>query len=162
MTVLLLICPARTATQDEKILPFETIVRYGNDGPRENIQGVVFKNRDWRKLWNRVHSEVFIKPPRPFVDFSTRMVIVVSFEYLPDPSWNMEISEVAMTEDGLRISIEKTQRGGRFCPPVPDILVHPLHIVETERVEKRFMKSAEFQIVQQVVDCEPKSDRGNT
>ena len=51
--LLLLICPVRMATQDEQVVPFETVVKYSTNGPRENLQMAVFKNREWKKLWNK-------------------------------------------------------------------------------------------------------------
>lgn len=153
--LLLLICPVRTATQDEQLVPFETVVKYFTNGPREKLQMVVFKNRDWKQLWNRAHAGFVSVPPRPAVDFSQRMIIAVSVEYLPDPSWSLAISRVVKTENGLKIFIRETHRGGRFCPPVPDILVHPLQVIEADRVDKHVIKNAEFEVEQQVVECEP-------
>lgn len=155
VALLLLICPVRTATQDEQLIPFETVVKYVTNGPREKLQMVVFKNRAWKQLWNRAHSGFAAVPPRPEVDFSQRMIIAVSVEYLPDPSWSIAISKVVTTENGLKIFIRETHRAGRFCPPTPTILVYPLQVIEAERVDKNLMKNAQFEIEQQLVDCEP-------
>ena len=151
----LLIYPAKTATQDEESVPFETVVKYSTNGPRENLQTIVIKNREWRKLWNKAHAGFVSVPPRPEVDFSQRMIIAVSFEYLPNASWSFSISKIVKTEDGLRVFIKQTAHHGRFCGPVPEILVYPLHIVEAERVEKALIRNAQFEVEQQIVDCEP-------
>ena len=155
IALLLLICPVRTATQDEQVVPFDTVVRYSTNGPRENLQMVVFKQRDWKRLWNRAHSGFASVPPRPEVDFSQRMIIAVSVEHLPDPSWSLAIIKVVKMADVLRILVTETNRHGRLCLPVPDVLMHPLHIIEAERVDKRMMKNAEFETEQVVVDCVP-------
>ena len=155
VALLLFVCPVMTATQDEQAVPFETIVNYGVNGPREKLQTVVFKRRDWKRLWSWAHSGFASVPPLPEVDFSQRMIIAFSPEYLPDPSWSLAITTVVRTEQRLTVFVRETQRGGRLCPPVPDVLVHPLVVIEAERVEKKLMKTPEFDIKRIVVDCEP-------
>ena len=155
VTLLLFICPVRSATQDEQIVPFETVVKYFTNGPGEKLQTVVFKQREWKRLWKRAHSRFASVPPLPEVDFSQRMIIAVSLEYLPDPSWRLAITKVVRTENGLKIFIRETERRGPLCLPVPDVLVHPLEVIEAERVDKKLMKNAEFEIERVVADCEP-------
>jgi hypothetical protein len=83
------------------------------------------------------------------------MIVVVSYEYLPDPSWSVAVTKVAKTDDSLQISVRETLRQGEFCPPVPAVLVHPLLIIEAERVDKRLIRHAQFEVERETVDCEP-------
>ncbi|HLG14856.1 MAG TPA: hypothetical protein VJH03_10195 [Blastocatellia bacterium] len=147
LTLLLgLVLPPPLARQVEEPLPFETVVKYFTNGPRKDMQTIVTNKHDWKKIWKKAHRGYFPSaPPRPQVDFSQRMIVVVAFEYLPDPSFSMAISKIIRTEDALRmlrIIVKQTAHTGSFCPPTHDIVVFPLHIVEVERVEKRLIKNA--------------------
>jgi hypothetical protein len=152
--ILLLAAPAVVTSQVEEQLPFE-VLEYSLNGPREDLQAIVFKRKEWKRLWRWAHSNLAVVPPRPEVDFSKRMIVVVSYEYLPDPSWSAAVTKVAKTDDSLQISVRETLRQGEFCPPVPAVLVHPLLIIEAERVDKRLIRHAQFEVERETVDCEP-------
>ena len=154
-TVLLwLALPPIMAQQAEEV-PFETVIKYSSNGPRKELQRIVTDKRDWKRIWKKAHRNFPSVPPLPEVDFSQRMIIVVAFEYLPDPSYTIAISKIIMTEDMLRVVVKETTRSGRFCAPSPDILVYPLHIVEAERVKNKLIRNVQFEVERETVDCQP-------
>jgi hypothetical protein len=152
---LILAAPAATLRQDEEPVPFETVVKYFTNGPRQDIQAIITTKREWKKIWKRAHSNFDPVPPLPQIDFSRRMIIVVSVQYLPDPSHNLSISKVTKTADGLKVLIKEVVRRGPGCGAVPDVLVHPLHIVEADLVDRKLRRKAEFALEQETVDCPP-------
>jgi hypothetical protein len=103
----------------------------------------------------KAHSNFESVPPLPEVDFSQRMIIAVSYEYLPDPSHTISITKLLRTPDGLKTVIKETIRGGQFCGAVPAVTVWPLHIIEAELTEAKLIKKAQFELEQQIVDCQP-------
>lgn len=149
----LALLPIMAQQADE--VPFETVIKYSSNGPRKEIQTIVNNKSDWKKIWKKVHRNFPSLPPRPEVDFSQSMIVVVAPEYLPDPSYIMTISKIIRTDDMLRVIVKETTRSGRFCPPWPDILVYPLHIVEAERVKNKLIRKVQFEVEREIVECQP-------
>jgi len=112
-------------------LPFETVLTEARSGLAEPRREVIRSEEAWRELWARVFSGVTPTPPRPTIDFSREMLIVVALGERRSGGFGIAVQRVSPRADGLEIEVLES------CPApgamVSMGLTQPLEVVRLEK-----------------------------
>ena len=168
LTLLLLALPGMPGTvqgaqEAQESVPFETLLIRASSGVNrpnsaESVVEVITSRRQWKKAWKRAYWFLQTPPPLPEIDFSQRMVIVLDYRYLPDPSFTLSITDLIKHEDYLEIAVLESARRGAGCPAVPAVTVFPSQIIETEILKKKYRNDVRITAQREVVDCGSQHD----
>ena len=136
------------------VLPFETLQKYSLSVIAEDNNYIVTKRSGWKEIWKQIHPDEETRPPLPYVDFSTRMVIAVFRGHTKPLDVGIRIVYLTGIErDMLVVVVTDTERNNT-CPDVP-VITSPYHIVTVDKVGKKIRKTATFQIERvNPPDCE--------
>jgi hypothetical protein len=127
------------------VLPFDTLQKFSLSVIGEDNNYIITKRSGWKEIWKRIHPDEESRPPLPYVDFSTRMVIAVFRGQTKPLDVGIRIVYLTGSErDMLVVVVTDTDRH-TTCPDVP-VITSPYHIVTVAKVEKRIRKTATFQI----------------
>lgn len=149
--------PTASGQQSDETIPFETIVKYVLAGPLDQGTSVVYvvtDRREWKKVWRLAHLLFQARPPRPEIDFTSRMVLAVFHGYTGGQC-TTSITKIVKTEDGLKVYVKETCPGPS-CGAQPANVSKPVEIVEIEKVNKSTRKKDPELIVDvQFIECKP-------
>lgn len=118
------------AMQAGSQVPFVTVARGAQSGVQERLEAVVRSPVEWATLWTRHAGRAAAPPP---VDFATDMIIAVFGGTRPTSGYEVEITEVVTTEQGLQVTYRRqTPPAGAVVRPA---LTSPFHIIRLPRAE---------------------------
>lgn len=110
------------------LIPFTTIDQGAHSGLQQPSHAVLRTWEQWATLWAQ-HVGPSAVPPS--VDFSTEMVIAVFIGRRSTAGYEVEITQVLLTDQGLRVTYrERTPPAGALVRPV---LTAPFHIIRLPR-----------------------------
>lgn len=137
-----------------QVLPFVTLQKFSLSVIEEDKSQIIATRGGWREIWKQIHPNEESRPPLPYVDFSTKMIIAV-FRGQTAPL-DVGIRIVYLTgsdRDMLVVVVTDTVRN-KTCPDVP-VITRPYHIVAVDKVKRKIRKTASFQIEQVMPpDCQ--------
>lgn len=111
---------------------FETILDESTSSLTEPLREVVRDDARWARLWELVYSGVDPRPPRPPVDFSRHMLILVATGTRPTGGFDVAIRTVAVRGTELEVGVFES------CPApgarVSLALTRPVEIVRLDRL----------------------------
>jgi hypothetical protein len=118
-------------------VPFETILDETSSGLHDLRREVIRDEAGWVRLWEQIHEGVSPRPPRPPVDFSLHMLIVVATGERRSGGFAIAVRSVAMRGDRLEVGVFET------CPAPGDRVTQALtQPVEVVRLMKLTQKAA--------------------
>jgi hypothetical protein len=94
-------------------VPFEPVLHAYHSGLTRPVREVVHDEEAWTRLWEQIHARVTPRPPRPAVDFSSRMLIAVATGTRPTGGFDVAIRTVTVRGDALEVEVFES------CP-LPD------------------------------------------
>lgn len=110
---------------------FEVVAAATYSGLDEPADEVVREEGRWADLWARIHRGLDPPPPRPAVDFSKRMLILVATGTRPSTGFAIRIRGIATRDDALEVeTFEACPDPGRA---VGGALTQPVEVVELDR-----------------------------
>lgn len=120
-----------TSTQGAPVISFATVDQGLHSRVAQPLQAVIRTPVEWAALWAR-HAGLSVVPPA--VDFSTEMIIAVFAGERPTSGYEVEITRVLSTDQGLRVTYqEHAPPAGTLVRPV---LTTPFHVIRLPRSEK--------------------------
>lgn len=84
-------------------IPFKTLMKGQYSGVRDPLQIVIQTQDEWEKFWKRHSSTEANPPPRPYVDFSTEMVVGVFLGEKSTGGYSVEITKAERSNSNLYI-----------------------------------------------------------
>jgi hypothetical protein len=69
----------------------------------------------------------------------------------------LPIQSLKKSKGSLKIVIQEKLPAGFYCPSLPQV-TYPAIMIRTHRLEKKFLKNAEFVVEQEINDCQPRED----
>jgi hypothetical protein len=111
---------------------FETLLSEVHSGIGEKRREVVRDEAGWARLWDEINSVVSPRPPRPPVDFTRHMLVVVASGTRPSGGFAIKVQGVATRGARLEVAVLET------CPApgamVTMELTQPVEVVRVPRL----------------------------
>jgi PrcB C-terminal len=145
----LLAATAAVAASPPRSIPFRTVAKDAGASSSLTERGVrvVRDRRSWARVWRRLKSGELPRQTPPSVDFSRRMLIVVTQGRQPSGGYSVRIRAIA--DNGTRLVVDAREyEPARHCI-TPQVVTAPYHVVRVRRTPKPV--AAERRRV--VVDC---------
>jgi hypothetical protein len=118
----------QTATE----LALEPVVKEIASGLTEPVREVVRDDGRWARLWERIQAGATPPPPRPAVDFSRQMLIVVATGNRPTGGFDVAIRRATVRDAALEVEVLES------CPAQGALvsmgLTQPVEVVLLDRV----------------------------
>jgi len=127
------------------VLPFDTLQKFSLSVIGEDNNYIITKRSGWKDIWRQIHPDEETRPPLPYVDFSTKMVIAVFRGQTKPLDVGIRIVYLTGSERDLLVVVVTDTERNSTCPDVA-VITSPYHIVTVDKVEKRIRKTATFQI----------------
>ena len=141
--------PIAAPAQEPSHVCFLTVAKLGDSGHSERRNYVINDRAAWEDLWAKVGSHVSPNLPRPEVDFTRRTVIAVFQGSVPTSGFEVLISDIIKTEDGIKVVVKETVNS--HCGGTGSV-IRPFHIVEIDKQEQD-QAEAEFKFKQKEKRC---------
>jgi len=118
---------ATNAAKPTKQVSLQTIDKGFHSGVRESLQIAIWKQADWKDLWQRHTSNKPKQPALPEINFGEEMVVAVFLGDRPTGGYEVEIISAEQSESVLTVSFgEKGPRPGAMTIQA---FTQPYHIV---------------------------------
>jgi hypothetical protein len=118
------------------VLPFVTLQKFSLSAMEEDKNYIITTRRDWKQIWKQIHPNEESRPPLPYVDFSTKMVIAVFRGETAPLDVGIRIVYLTGSERDMLVVIVTDTVRNKTCPDLP-IITRPYHIVTVDKVTKK-------------------------
>ena len=107
------------------------VFRDKTSGVKDRRGEIISRESRWAEVWDEIVSQRSPKPPRPNVDFDSRILIFAGLGETADSCKGVRVAEVERRGGALAIAIAETRPpAGCTCPPM---IVQPVHVVSVPR-----------------------------
>lgn len=126
-------------------LLFSNVLKQGHSGIVAARTEVIREESRWAAVWSEIHGSG--APPRPTVDFTREMLVLVGIGERNDGCWDVEILELSSAGGRIRVRAEERHRAPCICTQA---LTQPVQIVRSVRADG----GANPEIVPRTVGCQ--------
>ncbi len=109
---------------------FATLARGQYSGIEEKKYVIVTSQKEWERLWEKVHKFITPAPDVPVIDFASDIVLGVFMGTRPTGGYSIEIDELRACDDRILAIVKSRSPGPEDM--VTTALTQPYHIIRLE------------------------------
>ena len=135
-------------SSNQTVIPFHTIRAFGATGQSKPANLVINDNETWVKVWNQAYlglpgDDYCIQNPcdqAPFVNFTTRTLIVVFMGGQPGPLYGIRITQIVESGSSITVHVLWTKAG--TCGEAAEV-TFPSYLVDIPKTKDRITFTTE-------------------